>query len=127
MSVAGATVTGMTSMTVGMITVDTTDAPALATWWARHLDGTVRDDNDGWFVTVTTDAAVLAFQKVPDPTPGKNRMHLDLTVEDRGTTVAALLADGASHVADHTMGDFSWTVLADPDGNQFCLAQRDGR
>jgi len=117
----------MTTMTVGMITFDTTDATALATWWARHTGGTVHDDNDGWFVTVTSDGPVLAFQKVPDPTPGKNRIHLDLTVEDRPAAAAALIADGATAVAEHSMGEFSWTVLADPDGNQFCLAQRDGR
>lgn len=116
----------MSTLTVGMITFDTTDAVALATWWARHTGGTVQDEADGWFVTVASAGPTLAFQKVPDPTPGKNRLHLDLHVPDRVETARTLLADGATLVAERTMGDFAWTVLADPDGNQFCLAQEDG-
>jgi predicted enzyme related to lactoylglutathione lyase len=116
----------MTTMSVGMITFDTTDASALAAWWARHTGGTVHDDNGGWFVTVSSDGPTLAFQKIEDPTPGKNRIHLDLHVPDRAATAQGLLADGATLVAEREMPGFCWTVLADPDGNQFCLAQEDG-
>ncbi|NHT17279.1 VOC family protein [Cellulomonas sp. IC4_254] len=117
----------MTTLAVGMITFDTTDAVALATWWARHVGGTVRDEADGWFVTVDRpDGPALAFQKVADPTPGKNRVHVDLRAQDREAAVRALLADGATLVAQQTMPGFRWTVLADPDGNQFCVAQADG-
>lgn len=113
-------------MSVGMITFDTADAVGLAAWWARQTGGTVSDESEGWFVTVTSDGPTLGFQRVDDPTPGKNRLHLDLSVEDRVATVAALLADGATCVAEHDMGTFRWTVMADPDGNQFCIAQHDG-
>lgn len=117
----------MSAMTVGMITFDTTDAAGLADWWARHTGGTVRDDSGGWFVMVTQPAGpTLAFQRVPDPTPGKNRVHLDLHVPDRHATAAGLLADGATLVAERAEHGFAWTVLADPDGNQFCVAQEDG-
>lgn len=118
----------MTTMTVGMITFDTTDALALATWWARHTGGTVHDPAGGWFVTVSSDGPTptLAFQKIGDPTPGKNRLHLDLHVPDRHATAAELVADGATLVAERAEHGFAWTVLADPDGNQFCLAQEDG-
>ncbi|HEY0218111.1 MAG TPA: VOC family protein [Cellulomonas sp.] len=116
----------MTTMAVGMITFDTTDAVGLATWWARHVGGTAQDQADGWFVTVTSDGPTLAFQKVTDPTPGKNRIHLDLHVPDRAATAQELIADGATLVAEQQMPGFCWTVLADPDGNQFCLAQEDG-
>ena len=112
------------ALTVGMITFDTRDAVALATWWARQLGGTVRDESDGWFVVVTDVRGVgqVAFQRIEDPTPGKNRVHLDLGSDDPATEVERLLGDGASLVARHDEHGFSWTVLADPEGNQFCVA-----
>jgi catechol 2,3-dioxygenase-like lactoylglutathione lyase family enzyme len=118
----------MTSMTVGMITFDTTDARVLAAWWARHTGGTVQDPADGAFTTIepALGGPVLAFQRVPDPTPGKNRGHLDLMVADRVATAEAMVADGALRIGDREHGAFRWTTLADPDGNQFCLAQADG-
>lgn len=117
------------TLRVGMTTFDTLDARALAGWWARQVDGTVHDGSDGWFVIVTPaerGAGVLAFQRVPDPTPGKNRVHLDLTSPDRDAEVARLLDDGATLVARHEHDGFVWAVLADPDGNQFCVSQAHG-
>ncbi|QBF45485.1 VOC family protein [Janibacter limosus] len=112
------------SLTLGMITTDTTDATALATWWARQTDGTITQDNDGWFVVVQLpQGPMLAFQKVADPTPGKNRMHLDLGTPDLDGATRLLLEGGASHVADHESDGFRWVTLADPDGNEFCIAQ----
>lgn len=116
----------MTTMTVGMISFDTTDAASLAAWWAKHTGGTAEDQSGGggWFVTVDAPGMpTLGFQKVADPTPGKNRLHLDLGSSDPAAMIAALTADGATLVAEHTIpgGDFSWTVMADPDGNQFCV------
>ena len=111
-------------LTVGMITFDTLDAVGLARWWARQTGGTVADDADGWFVVVRVPAGpMLAFQKVTDPTPGKNRVHLDLSAPDRDAWVERLVADGATLVDRHEEGGFVWIVLADPDGNQFCVAQ----
>jgi predicted enzyme related to lactoylglutathione lyase len=66
---------------------------------------------------------VLAFQKVGDPTPGKNKIHLDLGADNRAAEVARLVAAGASFVAEHEHDGFGWTTLADPDGNQFCVAE----
>ncbi|MCL2594746.1 MAG: VOC family protein [Promicromonosporaceae bacterium] len=116
----------MPTMTVEMITFDSTDPRALATWWARYTDGTVHDDSAGEFVMVTSDGLRLGFQRVPDPTPGKNRLHLDLTVVDRRTVAEMLVADGAKLVANHEESGFCWTVLADPDGNVFCITQHNG-
>lgn len=123
MSVPVGTVTPM-ALTVGMITFDTRDAVALAAWWAQQLGGTVHDESDGWFVIVTDVRGVgqVAFQRVEDPTPGKNRVHLDLGSPDVAAEVERLLEAGASLVARHEEHGFSWTVLADPDGNQFCVA-----
>lgn len=113
------------TLSVAMITVDTTDPLPLAKWWAEQTGGSIVAENEGWFVTVKVGEGtpLLAFQKTADPTPGKNRIHLDLTSTDRVAEVERLLAGGATHVADHDMQGFAWTILADPDGNQFCVAQ----
>jgi predicted enzyme related to lactoylglutathione lyase len=106
-----------------MVTFDSTDPLPLAAWWARQTGGSVVDEADGWFLSVEGGALRLGFQKVGDPTPGKNRAHVDLTAKDRDAEVERLVGDGATFVATHQEGPFSWVVLADPDGNQFCVAQ----
>ncbi len=112
------------ALTVGMVTFDARDARALAGWWARQTGGRVVADHDGEFLMVATDGAGprLGFQRVDDPTPGKNRVHLDLVTEDREAQVERLRAGGAELVARHELPDFTWVVLADPEGNQFCVS-----
>lgn len=116
------------TVSVGMVTFDTLDARALATWWARQTDGTVHDQADGWFVVVVPAAggAPMGFQRVGDPTPGKNRVHVDVHASDRDAEVDRLVADGATFVARHEHDGFVWAVLADPDGNQFCVVPAPG-
>ncbi|GAA1404216.1 VOC family protein [Oerskovia paurometabola] len=127
-SVPLATLPGMT-LSIGMVTVDSTDPRPLAQWWARQTGGKVIDEADGWFLEVVPSqegtGPVLGFQKVEDPTPGKNRIHLDASTADRAAEVARLLADGASLVAEHTIPGYRWSVLADPQGNQFCVGEAD--
>ena len=111
------------TMNLAMITVDSTDALALARWWAEQTGGQILQENQGWYVITQLPSGLrLAFQKVDDPSPGKNRIHLDLLAPDRDAEVARLIEAGAAKVTDHEMQGFSWTVLADPDGNQFCVA-----
>lgn len=113
------------TLTVGMITVDSLDALALGRWWAEQVGGEVVQENEGWFVVVAVPGAPyqLAFQKVERPTPGKNKVHLDLVAEDLDAEVARLESAGAEHVATQTMADFRWVTLADPEGNYFDVAQ----
>lgn len=112
---------------LGMITTDSTDPLPLARWWAELLGGEVAAENDGWFVVVPTPVVTLAFQKVDAVTPGKNRIHLDLGVEGGGdegleAAVRRVVSSGGSLVAERAEGDFRWVTVADPEGNQFCLA-----
>ena len=111
-----------------MITFDSADPLPIAQWWSQQFDGRILAENDGWFVVVeiAEDQPRLAFQRVPDPTPGKNRIHLDLHSEDPGAEVSRLTAAGATVVAEHEFGGTAWTTLADPDGNQFCVAAAEG-
>lgn len=112
------------TLSLAMITIDTADALPIARWWAEQTGGTIVEENEGWFVTVALGSGrpMLAFQQVEDPTPGKNRIHLDLTAADRAAEVQRLIAAGATLIAEREMPGFSWTTLADPDGNQFCVA-----
>ncbi len=112
---------------LGMITTDSTDPTPLARWWAELLGGEIAAENDGWFVVVSTPLATLAFQKVDAVTPGTNRIHLDLGVEGGGdegleAAVRRVVSSGGSLVAERSEGDFRWVTVADPEGNQFCLA-----
>jgi hypothetical protein len=62
---------------------------------------------------------------VTDPKTVKNRMHIDLTssAEDRDQEIGRLLALGARHIDIGQTGNESWTVLADPEGNEFCVVR----
>lgn len=112
------------------ISVDAVDAAALADWWARHTGGTVQTEAGGLAHVVTGPGTPpLGFQEVESPTPGKNRWHLDLVVDDLPAAVLALTTDGARLLAEHDLAEaghpeVAWMVLADPEGNQFCVAQR---
>lgn len=113
------------TVTPAMITCDTTDALALATWWAEQTGGTITEENDGWYVLVAVPGSpVLAFQKVEQPTTGKNRLHLDVLADDLDTEVARLRGAGAGLVAERGDESFRWVTLTDPAGNEFCVAQR---
>lgn len=68
----------------------------------------------------------LAFREVTEPTAGRRRLHLDFTADDVDAETARALASGATQVEEHAISDFSWVVLADPDGNEFCIAPDHG-
>lgn len=106
-----------------MITIDSVDPAPLARWWAARLGGEIVAENDGWFFMVKIPGweQTLGFQKVEAVTAGKNKIHLDIASEEPIAEVAAFIREGATKVAVHEMPGFSWTVLADPDGNQFCI------
>lgn len=106
-----------------MVTFDCTDPAKLAGWWAEQFGGTTHELMPGEFFAVAgPDGPRLGFQKVPDPTPGKNRVHLDFTTPDVDAEVSRLTAAGATEVERHNIGDsFRWVVLADPEGNAFCV------
>ncbi|WP_341267364.1 VOC family protein [Gordonia malaquae] len=106
------------------ITFNTTDALGLAQWWASAFDGRIVDENDGWFVFVSLGEGRpgLAFRKVDAPAGG-NRLHLDFGVDDMAAAVAGLVSAGATVVGERSMPGFTWTTLADPEGNEFCVAE----
>ena len=79
------------------------------------------DDCVDRLVDPTGRGPAIWFQVVPERKSLKNRLHLDINADDRAAQVERLLAAGAHPGDEHIMGDFTWTVLADPQGNQFCV------
>jgi catechol 2,3-dioxygenase-like lactoylglutathione lyase family enzyme len=101
------------------VAVDSVDPPALAAFWQRLLGGEAHDDLDG-AVMLRGGLVDVIFMPVPEPTPGKNRVHLDLRAVDREAAVAFAVAAGATRADDVYVGP-RWQVLRDPEGNEFCI------
>jgi hypothetical protein len=115
------------------LAIDCADPHGLARFWCSVLGYAVQDEGDG-IVTIgspvvpesRSDLAsvpvTLTFAQVPEPKTAKNRLHLDLSPTDREqeAEVRRLLDLGARHV-DVGQGDQTWVVLADPEGNEFCV------
>ncbi len=123
LSVLLVTVCGM-ALSIGMVTIDCSDPQSLAGFWTAALDTTVAGDY-GDFVLLTGTPA-LGLQRVPEPRAGKNRVHLDLYTDDRGAEVARLTALGAAVLAEGNAPGLWWTVLADPECNEFCVGSHHG-
>ena len=116
------------ALKVESVTFDTTDPEKAAQWWGQAVGGQVASYVPGEFVAVERPRGPkLLFQKVPDPTPGKNRVHLDFTSADVEAEVKRLVELGASETGRHSIGDFGWVVLADPEGNAFCVTAGDAQ
>ncbi|MFF0145424.1 VOC family protein [Amycolatopsis sulphurea] len=108
-----------------MITVDCADPRALAAFWTAALDVRVAADYGGFLMLEQPPSGgpVLGFQQVPEPRTGKNRLHADFTASDRAAEVRRLVGLGATELDQHSFPGFAWTVLADPEGNEFCVAE----
>jgi len=102
--------------------VDAVDPPAIAAWWAERTGGTVNTREGAPFVWIENAAGFpfmfWIFHDVPEPRTVKNRVHWDVTLVD--TTIEGLVAAGAKVLAAKGDG-LRWTVMADPEGNEFCV------
>jgi catechol 2,3-dioxygenase-like lactoylglutathione lyase family enzyme len=98
------------------------DPHALGLWWREALGWVVVNDDPGEFeIRPAADRLPgLLFVPVPEPKTTKNRLHLDFRPDDRDAEVGRLLALGATK-ADVGQGEQTWVVLADPEGNEFCV------
>jgi predicted enzyme related to lactoylglutathione lyase len=109
------------------IVIDAHDLPAPARFWTEALGWKVLSERRGEIVIGTDDNAPvgICFMPVADPKTVKNRVHVDLTssAEDRDQEIDRLLALGARRVDIGQTANESWTVLADPEGNEFCVVR----
>ena len=120
------------------VVVDSHDIAAQARWWAQTLDYAIVFENDEEVAVIPKhmsqdpipdgeewmrQAQGLVFVRVPEDKTLKNRLHLDLaphSSQDRDAEIQSLLDRGAT-LADVGQGDAPWTVLRDPEGNEFCV------
>jgi hypothetical protein len=115
------------------LAIDCADPQGLAGFWCAVLGYEVLEEDED-VVTIGSPqvpegrnrpgpvAPVLTFARVPEGKTVKNRLHIDLSPTDReqADEVRRLLDLGARHV-DVGQGESSWVVLADPQGNEFCV------
>jgi Glyoxalase-like domain len=105
------------------VVVDCRDPAGPADFWCRALGYRVVSSDDDE-VDIAPDEGRfpgLVFLRVDDAKTVKNRLHLDLNPDDQAAEVARLIALGATRVDVGQRPDASWTVLADPEGNEFCV------
>src|SRR5438132_10412709 len=122
------------SLYIGSIVVWVADVPRAAAFWAGVLGYVARgrrdavvDSQTDW--VVLTDPrrrwANLSLQLSDEPKRGRNRLHLDLYTQDQEAEVARLVALGATRLPRASDRKVDFVVLADPDGNEFCVIQTD--
>ena len=104
------------------VVIDSADPARLSRWWAEVLGYRVldEDENDVIVGAGKDEYPILYFSRSNEPKTGKNRLHIDLSPDDRDAEVERLLDMGARHV-DIGQGARRWVVLADPEGNEFCV------
>jgi|tagenome__1003787_1003787.scaffolds.fasta_scaffold20239360_2 hypothetical protein len=111
-------------MRLSNITFDAHDPRRLAAFWAAVTGrATARSEPDFVMLTSEQDPVRMLFLKVPEDKTAKNRMHLDFRAPDRAAEVARLVGLGATEQASHDERGVHWTVLTDPEGNEFCVSQ----
>ncbi len=114
---------------VGFIVIDTVGPEALAPFWCEVLGEKVDGRIDGGrFVVLSSSgdgSPLVGFQRVPEVKAGKNRMHLDLIVEDLDAATARIEALGGRWLEPGItleVEGYRWRCMADPEGNEFDIA-----
>jgi predicted enzyme related to lactoylglutathione lyase len=127
LSVLGRSVRGM-KLSMESITIDCAEPRALAAFWTQALDLEVAFDAEGYFVALRSrtnpSQPGIGLQKVPEDKAVKNRVHIDFMTDDPDGEIARLVALGAVVGEKHEVPGLAWTVLADPAGNEFCVARQ---
>ena len=112
------------ALRVEAVDFDCDDPGRVARFWAAALGREARADEgepDVWYLEAGDSGPELIFCKVPEAKAVKNRVHLDLRPEDQAAEVERLLGLGARHVDIGQTGEETWVVLADVEGNEFCV------
>jgi predicted enzyme related to lactoylglutathione lyase len=110
------------------VVIDCADHAVVVPFWEAALGWTSRRINDQFVaLRASADRGVgfdILFQQVPEPKTAKNRAHIDFDAGDMAAEVARLVGLGGSVLAEHSLGAFRWTIVADPEGNEFCVTIR---
>ena len=107
------------------VCLDVNDPVAASTFWCELLGYAVDGDPTGSWVHLVAPAGLptLNLQTVPEGKAGKNRLHLDVFVDDPEAWIDRALSLGASVVRRHEHDDDWFWVLADPEGNELCICR----
>ncbi len=115
---------------LGNITFDCDDVLRVANFWSTALGRPLDTRSSELFASIGGADGARAdpawyFVKVPEPKTAKNRVHLDLTTPEPAA-VDELMALGATVIGEHEVpgGSHHWTVMHDPEGNEFCIAAK---
>ena len=111
------------SLTFQSTVVDCNDAKRVGEFWAALLDRPLEsepEDPGVYWIDFGPEGRDLMFLTVPEAKQVKNRLHIDLRPDDQEAEVRRALSLGARHV-DIGQGEQTWVVLADPEGNEFCI------
>lgn len=116
-------------MRIENVSFDSITPAETAQFWAEALGWLVVEDDDDDEVAIQPPPGSpefglvpdILFLRVPEEKAVKNRLHLDLRPADQPAEVARLKALGATHVDIGQGDDVTWVVLADPEGNEFCV------
>lgn len=109
---------------VDEIVVDCQDPATLAVFWSSVLGGEPIHRSESWSSIDPPGWTRLAFQRVPEPKQGKNRLHIDVHVEDVHRACVAAEALGALRVGSiHSDAVGTFQVLQDPEGNEWCVVR----
>ena len=115
------------SLNLKAVTFDCADALAVGQFWSALLDrplDTAPMPPSSFFASIgMKDPAGNGFMfiQVPEGKAAKNRVHLDFESDDISGEVARVIALGATHIHDKAEYGMTWTTLADPEGNEFCI------
>ena len=112
------------SFTWTAVTVDCADPHRLAGFWRALLGGELTVPLPGWSRLRAPGCPDLTFQPVPEPRTGKVRLHLDVVTDDLDAAVGRVLALGGTQTPQrHEYAEGTVLVMADPEGNEFCLVR----
>jgi hypothetical protein len=105
------------------ITFDADDPQRLATFWSAATGRKVGQASPHFAILEPDASGVrMLFLKVSEGKTTKNRMHVDFHSADREAEVARLVGLGATRHDTHNQYGVEWTVMTDPEGNEFCVA-----
>lgn len=104
---------------VNCVIIDSVDPERLAAFWAAALGRSITGRTGPYVWLERVGGLALGFQKVAQPTPGKNRVHLDLESADPAAEQQRIESLGGRRLPEYAAGGF--LVMADPEGNEFCI------
>lgn len=105
------------------LTIDSREPPVLARFWAAALDQRILYETEDEVIVGADEHSYpgLCFVPVPEDKVIKNRLHIDIDPDDQDVEVQRLIELGARPVDVGQAADVTWVVLADPEGNEFCV------